>query len=104
MKVKRDNKMAIIRNWEESGLSQREFMRREHIKPHEFYYWLRKTRRNEIPLGRNVSNESSRFIRLQAPETEPERRGIFTEIVLVNGTRILFYKAVKISQLKVLTG
>jgi len=48
-KRKAEEMFPLIREWERSSLSQKEFYTRHGIKPHVFGYWLRRSRAEEEP-------------------------------------------------------
>ena len=92
----REGKFAMIRRWEESGLSQKKFVEKERILFPHFYYWLKKYRdQGKKSVGK--------FIKLKTTDrTIPSN--VITEVVFANGNRIKFHNAIEISQLKQLAG
>ncbi|MBA3674636.1 MAG: hypothetical protein H0W75_06705 [Chitinophagaceae bacterium] len=92
-------KLAMIRRWEESGLSQKQFCENEPRASNNFHYWLKKYRDlNEEPIDPHQRNPG-KFIKLKT-ETPISSGSVFSEIIFANGNRIKFYNPVDVSQLK----
>ena len=83
----------LIRSWEASELSQKEFCARHELKPHIFWYWLRRYREKE-QSGRSPQN----FIPIKMESSE--EKSSFAEIIYPDGTRLLFSEAVDLKGLR----
>ena len=84
----RNAMFSLIENWQQSGLSQKNFCEQHQIAAHQFYYWYKCYRiKNDVP----VIQASKGFIELHWREPEPEA-GI--EVLLSCGHRILFHQPV----------
>jgi hypothetical protein len=93
----REQKFAMIRRWEESGQSQRKFTEGENIAFNNFYYWLKKYRGQKQKQA--AKENRSGFIKVAVPK-KIDGEACISEVVFANGTRIKFYNAMDISQLK----
>ncbi len=83
----------LMRSWEQSDLSPKEFCSRHGIKPHIFWYWLRRYRERE-KAGQSQQN----FIPIKVEPKENKR--IFAEIIYSDGTRLLLSEAVDLKVLR----
>lgn len=83
----------LIRQWEASDLNQREFCVRHGIKPHIFWYWLRRYRDQQ-----ESSDKRQGFIPI-AVEASPGE-AVFAEIIYVDGTRLVFRDRVEVKFLQ----
>jgi len=78
--MKRDM-IALIGQWPESGLTQKEFCKKHRLTYHTFQYWLRKSRqRLESPTG---------FIEITPWQSQHVPA---IELHLVNGIRLVFHQ------------
>lgn len=94
----REEKFAMIRRWEESGLSQKKFTEQENIVFNNFYYWLKKYRKQK--QKQDAKEKRSGFVKISVPKQALGNAACLSEVVFVNGNRIKFYNAIEISQLK----
>ncbi len=94
-----DAKFAMIRRWEESGLSQKQFCENEPLSSNNFHYWLKKYRDLNKKSVDTQQRKPEKFIKLKT-ETPISTGAVFSEIIFANGNRIKFYNAIEISQLK----
>jgi transposase-like protein len=84
----------LIRSWEDSGLLQKEFCARHGIRPHIFYYWLRRYRAG----GDMSGQESNGFISV---EMEPAVGSVvLAEVIYPDGTRLVFKERVSLDLLR----
>ena len=92
----------MIRRWQESSLSQKQFCLDENCSMNNFQYWLKQFRKVNMPslLVKRGGKKSGKFIKLKSPEKNISSGSIFSEVVFANGNRIKFYNAMDISQLK----
>lgn len=84
----------LIRAWEESGQSQKEFCIAHGIKPHIFWYWLRRYREDkhqqkEPPKG---------FIPVKVEAATEDT--VLAEIIYSDGTRLVFKERVGVKLLQ----
>lgn len=93
----REEKFAMVRRWESSGLSQKSFCLQEGIASHHFNYWFKKFRE-----ANNLAPGTGKFVKLKAPDNEITS-GIYAEIILCNGNSIRFHQPVSGFELKQLT-
>lgn len=90
----KEEKFAMISRWQESGLTQKKFIETENISMNHFQYWLKRYKKqNEVP-------QTKGFIKLPLPEKAGHSENVFLEILCANGTRLRFFNAVEIAQLK----
>ena len=87
--------MNMIDKWKTSGMGQKDFYVKHNIPANVFYYWLKRYRtlHNQQPLP------AASFIQLHTCEPVPTNN---IELLLPNGTRILFHEPVSASYLKAL--
>ena len=83
----------LIQSWEASDLSQKDFCALHHLKPHVFWYWLRRYRERE-KAGQSQQN----FIPIKVGPKADKR--IFAEIIYPDGTRLLLNEAVDLKVLR----
>ena len=93
---------SMIESWQQSGLNQKAWCEQHSIRYHVFHYWYRKYRDTQL------SAKKAGFIALQlkpavaaAPLTLPPAT-VHTEIVLPDGSRLLFHQGVSADYLKAL--
>lgn len=90
----REEKFAMIRRWQESGLSQIKFSEQENISYATFNYWIKQYRaKNNVDVGKG-------FIKLQSHSKNVGSENIFSEIIFSNGNTIRLFNALDISELK----
>jgi len=82
-----------ISRWQQSGLSQKQFCRDNKIAYYVFHYWYKRYRD-----AQGISHQSSPFIRMDVQSAAWS--GPVAELVLVNGTRLLFHQPVSGDYLK----
>lgn len=86
----------LIRKWELSGLSQKEFCAERGIKSHLFYYWLKRYREQDQP----DRSTKAGFVSVEVePSTEPV---VLAEIVYGDGTRLVLKERVNARFLRAL--
>lgn len=84
-----------IRDWQQSGLTQKAWCAAHQIKYHIFHYWYKRYRNDPSPATQN------QFIGLQI-EPAAGASAAYIELVLVNGKRLLFHQPVNSDYLKAL--
>ena len=84
----------LIQEWERSGLSQKEFYTHHDIKPHVFWYWLRRYREE----GQLVPQEGPGFVSVEMEEAPLE--SVLAEVIYPDGTRLVFKERVGLSFLQ----
>jgi len=91
-----------VEMWQESGLSQRKFCKREKLALQTFGYWLRKYRNEK----QEPTNPCRTFIPVEVPGArfdEPSSSGGSTiEVFFPNGVRLSCPAGIDITQLKTL--
>jgi transposase-like protein len=93
-------KLALIEQWEQSGLSIKKFCNEHQFSDSLFHSWLNKYWRNKE--GKTVNH----FVPLQftAPITlTEENRALFAEVLLKGGSCIKLYQPVAVEYLRTLT-
>jgi transposase-like protein len=85
----------LIRRWESSGLSQKDFCARQGIKSHVFWYWLRRYRERYQGPKKAVKG----FIPVEVEEQASEQ-AVLAEIVYENGTRLILKERVGVKFLQ----
>ena len=79
----------LIQAWERSGLSQKEFYNHHGIKPHVFWYWLRRYREEGEPAPKAAGG----FVSVEMAEEEPGEAAL-VEVIYSDGTRLVFKERV----------
>ena len=78
----------LIQEWERSGLSQKEFYLQHDIKPHVFWYWLRRYREE----GQVAPQESPGFVSVEMEQAP--LASVLAEVIYPDGTRLVFKERV----------
>jgi len=100
MRVSIEQRIAmldLIEQWQQSGISQKDFYQQHNIPAHVFYYWHKCYRKQRG--GLNKSNPSNDFVQLQP---SPVALAGNIELQLANGNRIIFHQPVGVDYLKAL--
>ena len=84
----------LIRKWERSNLNQKEFCALHDIKPHIFWYWLRRYRDQEHLASKEVPG----FVSVEMEEVADE--GVLAEVIYADGTRLMFKERVGLTFLQ----
>lgn len=84
-----------IRDWQQSGLTQKAWCEEHQMKYHIFHYWYKRYRNDASPATQK------QFIALQI-EPATEASAAYIELVLVDGKRLLFHQPVNSDYLKAL--
>ena len=92
--------MALIEQWQKSGLRQKDFYQQHNIAAHVFYYWLKCFRMQQDGKVIKQLPKAGSFIQLQPLEIKAINN---VEIRLPNGIRIFFNSQVSVDYLKALT-
>jgi hypothetical protein len=87
----RQEHFAMIRSWQQSGLSQKAYCQVNNIKYHVFHYWY-KTYRDKQP------SHSTSFIPLHISDLQAG----YIELQLTDGRRIVFHQPIGVEYLKAL--
>jgi hypothetical protein len=88
----RQQKLAMIAVWQQSGLSQKQYCLEQNIPYHVFYYWYRQSRDK-------ADVTAPGFVQLC---TSLPASGLHAELLLTDGRRILFHQPVNADFLKAL--
>lgn len=91
----RQQKLAMIADWQQSGLSQKQYCQQHHVAYHVFHYWYR---RSKLPSAHN-NNDPAAFVKLTSSAINTV---IHTELFLPNGKRLVFHQPVSSDYLKAL--
>jgi len=95
----RNAMLALIKQWEQSGIRQKDFYQQHNIPAHVFYYWHKCYKQPEGVTHRPIPTPNS-FVQLQP--LVPSASNI--EMHLQNGIRIIFNQPVSVDYLKALVG
>lgn len=85
----------LIQEWEGSGLSQKAFCNHQGIKPHVFWYWLRRYREQQ---GALVDQERPGFVSVEMDQVPAE--SVLAEVIYPDGTRLILKEGVSLSFLQ----
>jgi hypothetical protein len=95
---------SMIACWQQSGLTQKDYCEQHSIRYHVFHYWYKKYRDTQ-----SVAAKEHSFIPLQlqpavtaAAGSSVTPAGVYAQIVLPNGRRLLFHQPVSADYLKAL--
>lgn len=89
----RQQKIAMIEDWQQSGLSQKQYCLQHNIAYHVFHYWYKRSKLQSADKG----NELTTFVKLTAPAMD-----MHTELLLPDGRRLIFYQHTSADFLKAL--
>lgn len=81
----------LIQEWERSSLSKKEFYIRHGIKPHVFWYWLRRYREEGEPAPAPKAGRG--FVSIEMEE-EALGEEALVEVIYSDGTRLVFKERV----------
>jgi len=93
---------SLIASWQQSGLTQKGYCEQHSIQYHVFHYWYKKYRDTQL------SDKQAGFIPLQlkpsssAASITTPAAPVHTELVLMDGKRLLFHQPVSADYLKAL--
>ena len=93
----RKTMLALIEQWQQSGISQKVFYQQHNIPAPVFYYWHKCYRKQRGGLNKSAPVNS--FVQLE-PSPIPLASNI--ELQLANGNRIIFHQPVGVDYLKAL--
>lgn len=88
---------SMIRNWQQSGLTQKAFCEQHKIGYHVFHYWYKCFRDLQAP----PKDEGFIPLKIQ-PSNSVNIPGAHVELVLADGKRLLFHQPVASDYLKAL--
>ena len=93
----RDEMFSMIRNWQQSGLTQKAYCEQNKIRYHVFHYWYKCFRDLQLPA------KEAGFIPLKIqPSTSVNTSLPHIELLLADGKRLLFHQPVASDYLKAL--
>ncbi len=93
----RNAMLALIKQWEQSGMRQKDFYQQHNIAAHVFYYWHKCYKKPKAGVRKPIPPANS-FVQLQP--LVPSASNI--EMHLQNGNRIIFNQPVSVDYLKAL--
>lgn len=94
-KVSKEDMFTLIRQWQQSGLNQKQYCHDHNIPYHVFHYWYKRFRDEQQP------NTTGSFVQLRPTMISNVP---FAEFTFPGGSRILFHQPVSIEYLKALAG
>lgn len=90
----------MIRRWEDSGMTHKEFAKQENVSFNNFYYWLKRYR---FEKKKFQPSHTGKFIKLSNPV--PTFSGsVYAEVVFPGGISIRFHQPISSAELKQLAG
>jgi transposase-like protein len=89
--------LALIEEWHQSGMRQKDFYEQRNIPAHVFYYWHKCYRKQKGALPQSKS--ANRFVELKP---SPVLNAASIELQLNNGHRIIFHQPISADYLKAL--
>ena len=89
----RQQNIAMIEAWQQSGLSQKQYCLQNNIAYHIFHYWYKRYRDKQIAQGSN----SAGFIPLTVNGVSSTG---YVEVQFPDGKKILFHGPVSVDYLK----
>lgn len=92
----RQQMVEMVDRWKQSGLSQKDFCKKESVTFHKFYYWYRRFHQKDKPL---TIADTPGFVRL---EIEEPIVATSIEIHFPLGARLFFHNPVSAEYLKTL--
>ncbi len=93
----RNGMLALIKQWEQSGMRQKDFYEQHNIPAHVFYYWHKCYKKPKAGARKPIPAANS-FVQLHP--SVPSASNI--EMHLPNGNRIIFNQQVSVDYLKAL--
>ena len=92
---RRNAMFLLIENWQQSGLSQKDFCEQQQVSGPVFYYWYKRYRTNHDTVA---LKEAKGFVELRPDVTNST--GAAIELLLAGGHRLLFHQPVSASFIK----
>lgn len=83
----------LMRSWEQSDLSPKDFCARHDMKPHIFWYWLRRYREKD-----QAASSQQNFIPIKMESGE--EKSPFARIIYPDGTQLLIREQVDLKDLR----
>jgi len=96
-KEQRAAMLALIEQWEQSGMRQKDFYQQHNIASHVFYYWHKRYQKQKTRPRKSIPAASG-FVQLQPSVLSSGNM----ELHLPNGNRIIFHQQVSVDYLKAL--
>ena len=96
-KEERNAMLALIQQWEQSGMRQKDFYQQHNIPAHVFYYWHKCYKDPKAVPPKSIAAAGG-FVQLQP--LVPSSGNM--ELHLANGNRIIFNQPVSVDYLKAL--
>ena len=93
----RNAMLSLIKQWEQSGMRQKDFYQQHNIPAHVFYYWHKCYKKPKAVKSKPVPSTNS-FVQLQPSVSSTGN----IEMHLPNGNRIIFNQPVSVDYLKAL--
>jgi hypothetical protein len=97
---------SMIECWQQSGLAQKTWCEQHSIRYHVFHYWYSRYKDTRLSVA---AIKEPGFIPLQLQPaattpgtTPPAAAGVHTELLLMDGRRLLFHQPVSADYLKAL--
>jgi hypothetical protein len=92
----REQMFSMIRNWQQSGLTQKAYCEQHKITYHVFHYWYKCFRDLQLPA------KEEGFIPLKIQPSSVNTCSPRIELLLADGKRLLFHQPVASDYLKAL--
>lgn len=84
----------VIRAWEQSGLSQKEFCIQHGLKPHILCYW----RQRYQDQAQSAIQSANGFVSIEMDQEIDQ--SVLAEVIYPNGTRVVFKERVRLGFLQ----
>jgi len=85
----------MLTHWQQSGISQKLYCEQHGIRYHVFHYWYKRFRGSQAD-----SKKEGTFIPVQIKPSVAAEKNADIELLLANGTRVLFYQPVSADFIK----
>jgi hypothetical protein len=87
-----------IRDWQQSGLTQKAWCEKSNIRYATFHYWYKRYRREGVVAEHHVDNGFVRVI-VDSSKMDP-----WCELAMADGKRLIFHAPVSVEYLRSLIG
>jgi hypothetical protein len=95
--AEREEMFSMIRDWQQSGLSQKAYCEQHNVRYHVFHYWYKCFRQVQLP----AKEEGFIALNVQAA-CSANTLCAEVELLLADGRRVIFHQPVSIDYLKAL--
>ena|SRR5260370_33181553 len=93
----KDQKLSMIANWQQSGLTQKQYCEQHQLRYHVFHYWYRRYREEQ---SHSPNTGTSPFVSLKINNNQVI--AMHTELLMPDGRRLIFHQGADVQVLKTL--